>query len=406
MAAWTGDSASGCSSRARTGVTRARYWRTGPAGSWSAGLRMTTRSWTRRPGPSSATARAARSTGRSAEAGSSSAISARAPTGWAHSLPSATERSWRPARSTATRRSLATYLADERSYDAAFVEPFTRGAYVQKAVRRVARLRRRLYRGFRQRDYVRRARRQRASRCRCNDPLAAQRQHAPAYVQRRADLANRVLDCVALHVVRGVDRPDRHLGHVRPELRFALASDPRNDAHEPALQPDAVRLAGHRGDYVRPAGARDHTGRSSSRWAAQSDACERDAERNTVHIGRLRDAAAAAGARWNPERVRRSAPLCRRRIQCAEPELAANLPKRPYRKRRHLLRGFRWPAVPWRGRGRDEYAGEHHHYGRSLLLRDERRLSARHALGAGLPRRLRHSSVTKNAERSGVTAAP
>jgi hypothetical protein len=68
----------------------------------------------RQPGPSSAFARAARSTDRSAEAGSSSAISARMPIGSAHSLHRAMERSWRPARSTAIRPWRATYLVDER----------------------------------------------------------------------------------------------------------------------------------------------------------------------------------------------------------------------------------------------------------------------------------------------------
>ena len=114
-----------------------------------------------------------------------------------------------------------------------------------------------------------------------------------------------------------------------------------------------------------------------------------------VDLGRLRRAVRdqrARAARRSTTRTFATSP--RGRLNSVTPSLAPRLPEPLHRERRHLLRRLGRPELPRRGRERDEHRGRHDHRGRHAVPLDERRLPARHAVGARVPRAVRRPALS------------
>ena len=115
--------------------------------------------------------------------------------------------------------------------------------------------------------------------------------------------------------------------------------------------------------------------------------------RPEVHVGRVRRAV-------GDERPRRQDVPLRRRplrlvgtLNAITPSWLRISQNPSHRERRHLLRRLRRPELPRRRRDRDEHPRRDDDHRRHALPLDERRLPARHAVGARVPRAVRRAAV-------------
>ena len=93
-------------------------------------------------------------------------------------------------------------------------------------------------------------------------------------------------------------------------------------------------------------------------------------------------------------------------LNAVDTELAADLPERVHRERRHLLRRLRRPELPRRRVGRDGHPRRDHDHGRLLVPLDERRLPARHTVCPRVPRAVRRASVSVVGEPGAQPGSP
>ena len=241
-------------------------------------------------------------------------------------------------------------------------------------------------RGGRQRDHERRSGRERAS--------GGRRAARDARVLRRhvggmhghADLGPRVPDCRALRPGR---EPGR--GHLRDLVRRGVEPRPTGAPGTaiPSYRQSRERSARSRGRRVRDSAV---ARASRRRGCPAAGSLSNLPERPAVHAGRLRRAVGheRAGRQDVPLPGR---PLPHgRHAQHGHQGLAEAVREPLARRRQHLLRRLRRPELPRRRRLGDEHRRGDDDHRRHAVPVDERGLPARHALGEGVPRAVRHAA--------------